>query len=131
MIPAQISNCHDPHCKIEEHQEAIDWYSAQVLEAVQRAGEESLPFPKAGSSRKGKKITPGFDTKVKPFKEDAYFWHSVWKSAGRPLNTQLHSIMKTTRNRYHREMKKCQKSEQIIKKSNLLNACLNGEGDLF
>ena len=89
MIPAQISNFHDPHFKIEEHQEAIDWYSAQVLEAVQRAGEESFPFPKAVSLRKGKKVTHGFDTNVKHFKEDAYFWHSVWKSAGRPLNTQF------------------------------------------
>ena len=39
--------------------------------------------------------------------------------------------MKRTRNIYHRELKKCQKSEEVIKKSKLLNACLNGEGDLF
>ena len=29
------------------------------------------------------------------------------------------------------EFKKCQKSENIIKKSNLLYACLNGNGDIF
>ena len=39
--------------------------------------------------------------------------------------------MKRTRNRYHFEYKKCQKAENTIKKSNLLNACLNGHGDLF
>ena len=75
MVPAQISECCDPHCKDTEHLEAIDWLSAEVLKAVQRAGEETLPFPKAGSSKIGKKSTPGFKVQVKPFKEDAYFWH--------------------------------------------------------
>ena len=44
---------------------------------------------------------------------------------------ELVSGGKRTRNIYHRELKKCQKSEEVIKKSKLLNACLNGEGDLF
>ena len=77
MIPTQISECSDPKCKNSEHLEAIDWLSAEVLEAVQRAGEETLPFPKAGSSKVGKKPIPGFKALVKPFKEDAYFWHSI------------------------------------------------------
>ena len=110
MVLTQISKCCDPHCKNEEHIEAIDWFSSEVLEAVQRAGEETLPFPKAGSSKQGMKATPGFTVQVKPFKEEAFFWHAVWKSAGKPLNTQLHTIMKTTRNKYHREYKKCVKS---------------------
>ena len=131
MVPTQITECTDPHCKNEEHMEAIDWFSTEVLGAVQRAGEAALPFPKAGCSKKGMKATPGFEVKVKPFKEDAYFWHAIWKSAGRPLNNQLHTIMKRTRNIYHREFKKCQKSEKLIKKSRLLDAGLNGEGDLF
>ena len=59
------------------------------------------------------------------------FWHSIWKSAGKPMNNQVHSIMKRTRNKYHMELKKCRKAEQIIKKTKLLDACLNGNGDLF
>ena len=39
--------------------------------------------------------------------------------------------MKTTRNRHHLELKKCKKAEQSIKKNKLLDACLNGNGDLF
>ena len=129
MIPAQLSDCQDPHCKDKEHLMAIDWFVTETLEAVQRAGEQTLPFPKAG--RPTKKVTPGFDERVKPHKETAYFWHSVWKSAGRPINTEVHRIMKRTRNRYHMEYKKCQKAELSIKKTKLLDACLNGNGDLF
>ena len=80
---------------------------------------------------KDKKPTPGFNNQVKPFKETAYFWSAVWKSAGRPLNTQLHNIMKRSRNRYHIEFKKCKKAELKIKKNKLLDACLNGNGSLF
>ena len=88
MIPSQLSNCQDTHCKDEEHLEALDWFAAETMEAVQRAGEQTLPFPKAGKSERH--VTPGFNEEVRPFKETAYFWHSVWKSAGRPLNNQVH-----------------------------------------
>jgi hypothetical protein len=119
VIPTQLTECQNPHCKSDEHTTAIDWFVAETLEAVQRAGEDTLPCPKAG--KLGKKATPGFEERVKPFKETAYFWHSIWKSAGRPLNTQVHLIMKRTRNKYHMEFKKCQKAELAIKKSKLLD----------
>ena len=47
------------------------------------------------------------------------------------MKTELHKIMKRTRNTYHREFKKCVKAEKHIKKSKLLDACINGNGDLF
>ena len=47
------------------------------------------------------------------------------------FNTQLHTIMKTIRSKYHMEVKNGKKSEQTIKKTKLLYACLNGNGDLF
>ena len=131
MVPVQVSECQDIHCKDEEHLEAIDWFTREVLEGVQAAAEATLPCPRAGDSVVKHKITPGFNERVKPFKEASYFWHQVWKSAGRPLNTELHNLMKRTRNRYHMEHKKCVKAELTIKKSKLLDACLNGNGDLF
>ena len=39
--------------------------------------------------------------------------------------------MKRTRNVYHYQVKKIKKSEEIIKKNNLLDACLNGNSDVF
>ena len=133
MVPTQISECKDLHCREKEHLEAVDWFTAEVLEAVQEAGEETLPYPRAGGpeDKSTRKVTPGFNEHVKPFKEKAYFWHQVWKSAGCPQNTELHRIMKRTKNIYHVEYKKCEKAEQQIKKSKLLDACLNGNGELF
>ena len=68
---------------------------------------------------------------MKPYRDTALFWNQVWKAAGKPCNTELHKIMKRTRNIYHYQYKKCIKSEQIIKKNKVLDACINGEGDIF
>ena len=42
-------------------------------------------------------------------------------SAGRPLNTTLHRIMKRTRNVYHLQIRKCNNMANILKKNMLLN----------
>ena len=48
-----------------------------------------------------------------------------------PLNTDLQTVMKRTKNKYHYEYKKCQKAEDRIRKNKLLDSCINGEGDIF
>ena len=103
------------------------------LTLLQGSAENTLLIPKGGhkEDQNKRKVTPGFREHVQPAKETAHFWHCIWKSAGRPQNTELHRIMKHTRNMYHLQFKKCQRSEATIKKSKLLNACLNGNGDLF
>ena len=54
-----------------------------------------------------------------------------WLSAVKPLNTELHRIMKKTRNIYHMQIRKCKKAEETVRKNKLLDACLNGQGNLF
>ena len=133
VIPTQVSECKDTHCQDETHLAAVDWFAAELMEGLQDSAEETLPKPKGGkeNDQKTPRLTPGFREHVQPAKDTAYFWHCIWKSAGRPVNSELHKIMKKTRNQYHLQFKKCQRSEETIKKSKLLDACLNGNGDLF
>ena len=128
--PVSALSCQNVHCKDPKHREDLDSYTLEVLETVQAAAEETLPTP-ATSNRAGRFVRPGWLSEVKPFRDKAYFWHQVWKSAGKPLNTQLHTIMKRTRNLYHYQYKKCRKSEDRIRKNKLLSACLGEGGDLF
>ena len=58
------------------------------------------------------------------------FWHAVWKSSGKPLNNSTHTT-KRTRNLYHYAIRKCKKSVEQIKKNKLLDACINGKGNIF
>ena len=125
-VPTQVTECRDPKCKDEEHLAACDWFATELLEGIQDSTEETLPKLKVGTKKDNQKTTPGFREQVQPSKDDAYFWHSVWKSAGRPVNTELHKIMKRTRSQFHKNFKQCKRTEEKIKKSKLLDACLNG-----
>ena len=64
-----------------------------VLDGIEKAAFEALPVIKNDASKKKKKIVPGWSEEIKPFRDSAFFWSQIWKSAGRPLNTQLHNIM--------------------------------------
>ena len=131
-VPEAIKSCRDLKCKDTDHCEKADVFICKVLKCVEDAAAEALPNPKPPSVNSSKtKIVPGWKNFVKPFRDDTFFWHQVWSSAGRPLNTQLHTIMKRTRNLFHFQYRKCKKAEMLIKKNKLLDACINGNGNIF
>ena len=127
--PDSITKCRDVKCKNKQHMEEADKLMEEVLETVQEVAEGCLPCPKGGKEKV--KAMPGWNESVKPLRETAYFWHQIWQSAGRPINTELHQIMKKTRNIFHMAAKKCRRAEEKIKKNKLLQACISGEGNIF
>ena len=128
-VHASITECRDVNCKDKKHIEEADKLMEKVLNTVQKVAERCLPVPKVGKEKV--KVLPGWNESVKPLRDIAFFWHQVWQSAGRPLNTGLHQMMKKTRNIFHMQAKKCRKAEDKIKKNKLLQACLSGEGNIF
>ena len=73
-----------------------------------------------------------WNDEVQPFKDKVLFWHAVWQSAGKQINTQLHGLMKRARNIYHFQIRKCKKMTNTLKKNNLLQACIeNRNVNLF
>ena len=91
-----------------------------------------IACPRGGTGRGGgHKPVPGWNDSVKPFRDTAYFWHQIWLSCGKPINKDVHRIMKRTRNIYHYQYRKIKNSEEIVKKNKLLDTCLNGGGDIF
>ena len=68
---------------------------------------------------------------MEPYQDAAKFWFSIWASAGQPLNTVLHTIMKKTRNQFHYQIRKCKRVESFIKNRKLVENSLEGENDIF
>ena len=135
-IPSSISNCCDMHCKDDLHRTDIDKFLGSILECIDSAAGYCLPWSRSANRKQERpksknKLRPGWSENVRPFRDDSIFWNQVWISAGKPLNCQLHNIMKHTRNVYHYQIRKIKKSEEIIKKNKLLEACINGEGEIF
>ena len=131
-MPEEILNCRDVKCRDTNHCDKADEFICKVLECVEYSAAQTLPTPKPPRTLPSKaKLVPGWKVYVKPFRDKAYFWHQVWVSAGKPINTELHRIMKKTRNIFHFQYRKCKKAENLIVKNKLLDACINGNGDLF
>ena len=77
------------------------------------SGYETIPQDISNKNSKKKEHTkniPGWQEFVEPFQDKAYFWHSVWISAGKPLNTESHKLMKNTKNTKPLSNKKLQKN---------------------
>ena len=128
QIPA-CANCKSVHCKDTNHVTDIDDYATNILEILDTS-IKSVTM-KSSKSNARPKVVPGWSEAVKPFHGDAMFWHAVWKSSGKPLNNSIHHTIKRTRNLYHYAIRKCKKSVEQIKKNKLLDACINGKGNIF
>ena len=133
-VPQGVSECSNVHCDDPLHKAEIDSYIEELLKNVNDSGFEALPISKPGNKKSVEsetKSTAGWKQFVEPYQDNARFWHSVWKSADRPLNTELHKIMKTTRNRYHYQARKCHRVENFIKNQKIVENCLENDMDLF
>ena len=124
-VKNEVSKYENVHCK-----EGTDDLMIAILESIDTAASDNLHSVVQRPTEQRSPV-PGWTDTVKPFRDEAYFWHQVWQSAGRPLNTQLHLIMKRTRNIYHYNIRKCKKAENSIRRNRLLDACINGNGDIF
>ena len=119
-----------------EHRKFCDDYVEEVLNTINTCAEKSLTLSNIGtccSKNPSFKKIAGWNELVKSYKNDAMFWFSIWLSAGKPLNCELHNIMCRTKNIYHYQVEKCKKAEDQIRKGKLLSAVLdpNSEINLF
>ena len=113
-IPLSITNCHDVLCKNELHKSATDELMLDILLSIEISANAHIPKPKVNSSQHKLNI-PNWKNEIEPFKDDAIFWHTIWLSAGKPLNCQLHSVIKRTRNVYHLHIRKNKRMLDRIK----------------
>ena len=123
-VPDAALFCRDVKCSVSSHKQELDEIAAGLMDVLESAVKMNIP--QSGSSRSGSSNIPGWSTFIKPLKEDADFWSSVWISAGRPQNTELHRVARYTRNKYHRGIKKIKKCEDQLRQSSFLSDCLDG-----
>ena len=127
-LPHNAILCRNAKCRDSSHIKHLDDLMEQVLSALEDAAKRNLPIPEAKS---GKMRIPEWKEDVAPLKENAHFWHSVWVSAGKPINCYLHVIMKKTRNRYHLILRKKKRMVEISKRNSMLESCLSNDNDIF
>ena len=117
-IPSEVVECTNIHCENNEHKDKIDSYIGELLQFVNDSGIETLPVPQPSKKKEDQrtKCTAGLKEYVEPFQDKARFWFSVWTSAGKPQNTELHRIMKASRNKFHYQVRQCKRVENFIQR---------------
>ena len=123
IIVGDCLGCTNNHCVDANHREDIDMYAFDIMDSISVCVENNIPFSRPVT----KPPVPGWSSYVTPFRDDAAFWFSVWKSAGKPENCVLHDIMKRTRNKYHYSIRKVRKHESLIRKENFMDDCASGK----
>ena len=121
-----VVNCDDVHYTNKE----LDLVMLDALKTVEEVGDTQIPKPRTDGKQRPKKVV-NWKGEIEPFKYKAHFWHAVWVSAGRPINCELHNLMKKTRNVYHLHIRKGRRLLERIKKNELLTACMENKTDLF
>ena len=125
-VSSSVLGCSDVTCKNLDHRIEIDKYIDNIILCLEKSSQAHIPYTRQvqGGVKRTKTI-PGWTTLVQPFKDNANFWYSIWLSAGKPKHGQLHSIMCHTRNKFKYAKRRCQNAANLIKRDNLVEACLN------
>lgn len=116
--------CSNPNCTDPTHRNDIDNYCKHLLHSIDSAVNVNIPDV---SSRQN--VKPGWADYVKPYQEDARFWHAVWVSMNRPINCELHNVMKMTRNKYRYAVRRLKKISSDVKQDKMLNSFLDGKAN--
>ena len=112
------SECQDPHCQDDSHRAERDSHVLDLLSVMIEASHVTIPMSGGKKHHSDpnrncpvEKSIPGWRENVEPYREDAIFWHSVWKSAGSPSSGVLRNIMAKTRNQYHYSIRRVKKDD--------------------
>lgn len=122
-VHSETLHCQHLHCARSDHQGHLEHISLQLMDCISEAVNTNIPH----NSNSIKNHIPGWKDIVKPYKDSAAFWYSIWMSCGRPLNCEIHNIMKHSRNKYHYAIRKVRREESQIRKSKFLQDCLSGK----
>ena len=86
-MPRDCLECIDTSCKDENHLAELDDNILNILHLIEASTKNNIPYTNAARESANKasqrKHIPGWKEFVKPHKDEANFWFSEWRSAGR------------------------------------------------
>ena len=118
-----ITNCDNIHCDDLQHRAYIDMYCKDIVCALEYANE---CIPKK-SACNNKARLPGWNTHVKPYRDDATFWRRLWLQQGKPRSGTVAESMRSSRRSYHYAIRAIKQQDAHLRKYNFLHALLKGD----
>ena len=128
--------CHDVHCKDQQHIEACDSYVLDLVTSWVEAGYSALPLkpvsrPTNLVDKQKQQRLPGWKERCEPLCSSAKFWYAVWLSADRPQTGELHRLMVNTRVKFRAAVRRARAEANSAKAHVLLAAAESGNRALL
>ena len=117
--------CNNLNCDDPSHRGDLDTFYKLLAEVIDKTVAKNIPMYDPifrGSNNR----VPGWNEQVRPFRDDARFWHAIWVSCGKPINTQVYFIMKRTKNIFHYAVHKVKKIQEKIQEEKMLISLQEG-----
>ena len=98
----------------DSHKESIMEYVDKLCQAMISAADLTIPFKKVTKS----KGIPGWNTYVKPYRDNSIFCHEMWVQAGRPTTGFIAENRRASRSKYHSAINFVKRNREKILKYN-------------
>ena len=82
-------------------------------------------------NNKSSKFIIGWNRYIKEYRNNAIFWHNIWKDCGMPVNGFVSEIRKTTRKKYHSAIKYVKTNENLILREEIATSLHNNDPKNF
>ena len=108
----EVINCDDVLCECEAHKQQIDGLCAALIECCLKSDHV---FPRV----KKKQCRPNWCEDVKPYRDDAIWWHNLWVQHGRPPMGIVFDNMKESKRQYAYANRRNKRRENIKRKERM------------
>lgn len=110
-VPMEAFTCRAHNCSA--HSDEISLFHDAVIDACLTAADASIP------KIKSKRSVPGWNEFVRPLREQAMFWHQLWKSNDCPRIGIIADIRRRTRAQYHRVIRQVRRHEEELRSTRM------------
>jgi hypothetical protein len=119
-VPWGALECCDYLCV--DHNMEIENFHDKIIDACLEASFTCIPVSKHANEQS--KPIPGWHDYVERYKEQAIFWHNIWKDSNSPRSGILADIRKKTRAKYHYAIRSLRKNEDNYISNKIANSLL-------
>ena len=90
------------------------------------AVKNCIPVSDSFKRDKNSNIVAGWNDQARPFRDNAKFLNAIWVSCGRPLNCQVYSVMKRTKNVFNFVVRKIKKNKEKLEPEKMCEPMIHG-----
>ena len=127
VILKDAAKCSDVHCKSESHINDINKCCSFLINSCLAAGNVS--FPTKSSNKK--KTVPCWTEEMKYLKHESVFWHTLWRTHGKPSSGELAKNMRSSRTQYHAAVRQLKKHETSNRRSRFAESICHRDSKRF